>query len=452
MTQAVTKYQPYPKYKSSGIEWLGDIPFNWGIKPFKYLCEYYADYGLNIEAEYYRSQGIRFIRTGDIDDEGRLANEGVYLDRELVPQKYLLSKGDILLSRSGTIGRSYVHEDSIEESTYAGYLVRFHPYAILLSFHFAYYYFHSLPFFDWIKTQLIETTIGNVNGNKYANIPIIAPSLKEQNLISEFLDRETAKIDAVIVKKQQLIKQLREKRQAYITHSVTKGLNPNGRLRPSGIKWLGDIPEGWDVKRLKYLSNTRVSNVDKKSEDDIAVRLCNYIDVYKNEFITENLDFMKATATTGQIDAFELKTGDVIITKDSETPDDIGVPAFVKLSKTDKLVCGYHLAIITPNTSILSGYYLFRLLQSKYYRSYFEVHSNGVTRFGLDTYSIFNADIILPPFSEQLKICEFLDKEIAKIDQIITQVVEQIEKLQEYRQALITNAVTGKMRVSHSEV
>ena len=108
---------------------------------------------------------------------------------------------------------------------------------------------------------------------------------------------------------------------------------------------------------------------------------------------------MIATATRGQLDAFELKKGDVILTKDSETPDDIGVPAYVNLEDTKNIVCGYHLAISTPNKSILLGKYLFRLLQSSVFRAYFEIHSNGITRFGLDTYSIFNADIPLPLLS-----------------------------------------------------
>src|SRR5438045_2292983 len=119
-------------------------------------------------------------------------------------------------------------------------------------------------------------------------------------------------------------------------------------FKPSGIIWLDNIPEGWEVKRLKYIANTRVSNVDKKSEDEIQVKLCNYIDVYKNEFINEKIEFMVATATRRQVDYFELKRGDVIITKDSETPDDIGIPAYVDLVDTKNIVCWYHLAISTP--------------------------------------------------------------------------------------------------------
>src|SRR6266581_6048127 len=139
-------------------------------------------------------------------------------------------------------------------------------------------------------------------------------------------------------------------------------------FKPSGIDWLGDIPERWEIKRLKYVSNTRVSNVDKKSDDELPVKLCNYMDVYKNEFIDGKIEFMVATATKRQVDTFELKKGDVIITKDSETPDDIGIPAYVDLEDTKNIVCGYHLAISTPDNSVLLGKYLFRLFQSNTFR------------------------------------------------------------------------------------
>jgi type I restriction enzyme S subunit len=214
------------------------------------------------------------------------------------------------------------------------------------------------------------------------------------------------------------------------------------KYKPSGFDWLGNIPKEWNTRRLKYLSYTRISNVDKKSEDETSVRLCNYIDVYKNEFIDMSFDFMVATATQDQIDSFQLSTGDVIITKDSETADDIGIPVFVRTTDTEKLVCGYHLALITPNHLILDGRFLFRLFQSDIYRSYFEVHSNGVTRFGLDTFSIINCDIVHPPLTEQQRIADFLDHETAKIDDVITKKQKLIKLLKEKRQATITHAVT----------
>ncbi|MGR3309285.1 MAG: restriction endonuclease subunit S [Candidatus Brocadiales bacterium] len=215
------------------------------------------------------------------------------------------------------------------------------------------------------------------------------------------------------------------------------------KYKDSGIEWLGEIPDGWKVKRLKCLSDTRVSNVDKKSEEDeVSVMLCNYTDVYNNEFIDEKIKFMSATATEGQIIKLKLKEGDVIITKDSETPDDIGVPSYVALKETNNIVCGYHLAIITPNNCTLSGKYLFRLFQSNKFRAYFEISSDGVTRFGLDKYSILNVEIRVPPLNEQKNIADFLDLKTTQIDALIEKKRKKIELLKEQRAVIINHAVT----------
>src|SRR5690606_36209877 len=124
---------------------------------------------------------------------------------------------------------------------------------------------------------------------------------------------------------------------------------PYPDYKDSGIEWLGEIPSHWELRRLKHVSAIKLSTVDKKSyEGDIPVRLCNYVDVYYNELITDDLDFMNATATAAQLRDFELKSDDVIITKDSESWDDIAVPAYVS-QDLEQVVCGYHLALIRPS-------------------------------------------------------------------------------------------------------
>jgi type I restriction enzyme S subunit len=151
--------------------------------------------------------------------------------------------------------------------------------------------------------------------------------------------------------------------------------------RDSEVEWIGEIPEGWEVKKLKYIADTRPSNIDKKSKDEEEeVLLCNYVDVYKNEFISSELAFMTATASREQKEKFLLQKGDVLATKDSETPDDIAIPALV-VEDLDNVVCGYHLTHIKPKKII--GSFLFRYFQTKYLRSYFKISANGVTRYGL---------------------------------------------------------------------
>jgi type I restriction enzyme S subunit len=210
--------------------------------------------------------------------------------------------------------------------------------------------------------------------------------------------------------------------------------------KDSGVEWIGEMPEGWEVKRLKYIASANPSNIDKKSIDgEIAVSLCNYGDVYKNEFIDRHLEFMKATATHDQIQKFLLQKGDVILTKDSECPNDIGIPALVSESFTD-VVCGYHLTHIKPKYIV--GSYLFRQFQCKFQQAYFEVSANGVTRYGLGTDKFSSALILIPSPPEQTAIASFLDRKTAEIDQLIANKEKLIALYEEEKTAIINRAVT----------
>lgn len=210
--------------------------------------------------------------------------------------------------------------------------------------------------------------------------------------------------------------------------------------KSSGSAWLGEIPAHWGVKKLKFLATVQPSNVDKKFvEGEVPVILCNYTDVYKNEFIDGSLDFMQASATEAEIKKFKVDVGDVIVTKDSESPEDIAVPACIA-EQVEGLVCGYHLTQIKPID--LEGRYLFRLFQSKGFNAQFIVAANGVTRFGLPQFAIANAVSPLPPLEEQKTIAHFLDYKTAQIDALIAKQKTLLDKLAEKRTALISHAVT----------
>ncbi|MEW6753370.1 MAG: restriction endonuclease subunit S, partial [Candidatus Latescibacterota bacterium] len=221
-----------------------------------------------------------------------------------------------------------------------------------------------------------------------------------------------------------------------------RGSRPYPAYRDSRIEWLGRVPEHWGVQRLKYLAAVRPSNVDKQAvEGQAEVRLCNYVDVYKNERITDDLDFMPATATDEQIRAFQLRADDVLITKDSESRTDIAVPAHVT-AEMPGVVCGYHLAVLRPRRERLRGDYLFWLLSSRRINHQFAVAANGITRFGLSTDAITGAWLPCPDVAVQQAIAAFLDRETARIDALVEKKQRLIELLREKRQAVITRAVT----------
>jgi len=211
--------------------------------------------------------------------------------------------------------------------------------------------------------------------------------------------------------------------------------------KDSGVEWLGEIPKHWQVQRLKHLATVYLSSVDKKTKDnEIPVRLCNYTDVYYGTEIEDASSFMKATATMSEIGVHRLRKGDVMIKKDSESPDDIAVPA-VAAQDFERVICGYHLSQIRPSAQ-LHGKYLYYAFCDPQTNAQFEASATGITRFSISAGDIKNAEFLLPPLPEQRAIAAYLDRETERIDALVEKKERLIELLEEKRTALISHAVT----------
>ena len=222
-------------------------------------------------------------------------------------------------------------------------------------------------------------------------------------------------------------------------------------MKDSGVEWIGEIPEEWEVKKLKFVANFDNSTVDRHVYDDeIPVSISHYPQVYNNETISLKTELPKGTCSQKEFENFRLKKDDVLITKDSETADDIGVPVYI-LDDFSDAVCGYHIAQLSTDKNQLIGGFLFRFIQSSNVNGYFETEANGITRYGLGKDSISNLIIPLPPKLVQEQIYDFLQKQTTQFDELIAKSKAQITLLEEKRQALITATVTGKIDV-RSEV
>lgn len=210
----------------------------------------------------------------------------------------------------------------------------------------------------------------------------------------------------------------------------------------SGIEWLSAIPEHWGVTKVKKEFRVIPSNVDKKSNDDEEeVRLCNYVDVYYNDFITSQIEFMVATASEHEIKKFQLQIGDILITKDSEDPFDIAVPALVKETE-EKLLCGYHLSMIRTINRKIDGAFLFWSLKDDSIVSQLFREATGVTRWAIASRHIKDSTIAIPPLPEQKAIADYLDKACARIDRIIAIKEEQLRKIEGYYNSRIHEVIT----------
>lgn len=283
--------------------------------------------------------------------------------------------------------------------------------------------------------------------NQFLDIALIQPPRPEQDQIVAYLRAQDAHIARFIQAKRDLINLLAEQKLRIIDHAVTRGIDAAVALKPSGIEWLGEVPEHWEVALIKHVADVRFSGVDKHSHDhETPVRLCNYTDVYKNDRITDDMDLMRATATAAEIARLTLKAGDVILTKDSETPDDIGVPAWVP-EDLPGVVCAYHLGLLRPVPDRVLGEFLFRAIGSARTAQQFHVLATGVTRFALGKHDVKNAVIALPPVEEQKTICRWITDECKPLDDAIARTEEEIKLIREYRDRQIADVVTGQVDV-----
>lgn len=212
-----------------------------------------------------------------------------------------------------------------------------------------------------------------------------------------------------------------------------------------GTERLPDLPEDWSYERLRHLADVSPSTVDKNSRDDEPnVLLCNYTDVYYEENITQDIDFMESTTSEKNIKEHTLERGDILLTKDSESKDDIGIPAFVPESLPG-VICGYHLFHVRPHVTDILPKFLYWCFLSNTSVFQFERSAKGVTRFGLPTYNILDTYVPVPPISVQEQIQEYLNHRTKKIAAPQEKLGTEIELLKEKRHALITKAVTGQI-------
>lgn len=440
--------QTFPSiaYKSTGIDWLPEIPTHWEMRRLKFCLKDKLKYGANESGEEYNPALYRYIRITDFNTEGKLDESNKLSLSQEKGEEYILQDGDILFARSGaTVGKTFQFRkiESEEKYCYAGYLIKATPNEELLLSDFLFHFTNTKMFDNWKNSILIKATIENIGANKYSSLRIPIPPIIEQIEIVGILNSQCEKIKHFIESKQRFISLLKEQRESIITHAVTKGIDENVKMQKTVV---GEIPVAWQVRRLKFLAKVNFSTVDKHNyKDEKEVWLCNYLDVYNNEYIKADIDFMKASASDAEIKRFKVEKGDVMITKDSETPEDIAVPTLV-IEDLENVVCGYHLAHIKPNKDLILSEFLFRLFQSKKINSHFEVAAKGVTRYGLSYDDINSVFLPYPPIlEEQQSIINYIRTETKTLDIAIAKTEKEIELMKEYREAMIAEAVTGKI-------
>src|SRR5690554_6755367 len=293
------KYQAYPEYKDSGVEWLGDIPEHWEVTRHKYVAVFKKGKNPEFLLDDFEDGAVRYLSM----DYLRGGSTSLYA----LPERssYLASKGQVLIIWDGSNAGEFVEgEDGIVSSTMAAA-------EYLANINKSFYWYLCQCLEPEMRRHAVGMGIPHVNGTELKNSVIVLPTKGEQEKIANFLDHETAKIDTLIDKQQQLIQLLKEKRQAVISHAVTKGLNPNAPMRDSGVEWLGEVPEHWEVKQLKFLSTYNDETLSDSVNKNYELEYVDIGSVSATDGIikTETMLFKDAPSRARRV----VRDGDVII-------------------------------------------------------------------------------------------------------------------------------------------
>lgn len=426
------KYPVYPEMKDSGIEFIGDIPKHWEVSKLKYKT--IVNMGQSPSSEYYNDSGIGYpFLQGNAEFEERNPVPKVFCDKT----NKFANKDDILISVRAPVG-----EINIADQKYG---IGRGLCALSVKT------INNL--FLWYDIQVLRkelfslstgSTYDSVSSEDIRNLTIIIPTSEEQKAIANFLDKETGRIDQLIEKKEQLISLLEEKRQATISHVVTKGLNSDVPMKKSGIKWLGKIPEHWRILNLRYATRNMIagpfgSSLTKDMYTKEGYKVYGQEQVIPDDFTIG--DYYVSTKKYKEMKRYQVRSGDILVScvgtfgRVSVVPDNIepGIinPRLIKIESKEKV----------------NPYFFKVLLRSKFAFNQFDRLSRGGTIGVINIGLISNLKILLPPKDEQQQIADYLDKETKKIDKLIEKIKQQISNLKEYRQALISNTVTGKIDV-----
>ncbi|MDE2760048.1 MAG: restriction endonuclease subunit S [Paracoccaceae bacterium] len=415
----------------------------------KLICDEPLKYGANAAAQYDDPDWPRFVRISDITESGQLKNDTY---RSLPPEiamGYLLKEGDILLARSGSIGRSFIYKQEWGEVCFAGYLIR----ARVSKKHdprFVYWSLNSSNYWSWIESIAMRSTIQNVSAERYAEFHVPLPSVATQHCIADFLDKETDRIDQVIGKKQRLIELLAEKRQALITRAVTRGLDTevpdkSEDTRASegdgGIRNIANS-SNWQFRRLKNLATYNDEVLAENISGDMEI---DYVEI-SGVSASRGIEEIQRT-TFGQAPSRarrKVQKGDILI---STVRTYLRAMATVTEISTEMIVStGF--CVIRP-ASHIDGAFLGWAVQSKPFVYETIKHSVGVSYPAINASELVNINISFPNRATQKAIANFLDRETDRIDQITEKTQQSIDLLSEYRSTLITAAVTGQIDVTN---
>ena len=410
--------KPYPKYKDSGVEWIGKMPEGWSVLRLKWVCNFL--YGKSLSAQEREDGTIPvYGSNGIVGYHNRLITE----------------KPCIIVGRKGSFGKVTFSEKKCYPIDTTYYI------DCTSTKNYMRWLWYLLPLLKMDEFSRDSAVPGLNREDAYRNI-VTLPSSYEQKQIAAYLDRKTTQIDNLISKKQKLIELLKKERATIINQAVTKGLNPDAPMKDSGIEWLGEIPAHWKVVGLtKYLEST----VDYRGRTPEKTTSGVFLVTAKN-LKNGKIDYSLSEEFVSEDDYDNImrrglpEKGDVLFT--TEAP--LGEVANVD---EENIALAQRIIKFRPQKGILNCYFLKYWLLSPLFQNDLQSYSTGSTALGIKASKLNKLRLVLPLFEEQKKIVIYINQKTTEIDQTVSNIENQIELLQEYRTALISEVVTGKIDV-----
>lgn len=445
--------QPYPSYKQSGIEWLGAIPFHWLVGSLKRVSIGKCDgpFGSGLKSDHYTEAGVRVVRLQNITSRGFLDEDAAFIDPVYYATElpgHDVQAGDLLLAGLGdernTVGRACVAPDHIQPAMVKADCFRFRlDFARAAPAFMAYQLIASAGFDAGMLAS--GSTRSRISLSLMASRRVVLPPLPEQEAIAVFLDRETGKIDALVEEQRRLIALLKEKRQAVISHAVTRGLDPTAPLKPSGIDWLGDIPAHWELVPLKRVAAIQTGIAKGKEYAGEALIGVPYLRVANVQSGYLDLDDVAIIELPeADVDRYLLRAGDVLMNEGGDF-DKLG-RGHIWQGEIRRCVHQNHVFAVRPHAVTSEWLAWFTCAEAA--RFYFMSRSKQSTNLAsISSRNLMELPITLPPEDERNEIVNFMGEEVSKLDALISEAETAIALLQERRSALISAAVTGKIDV-----
>ena len=441
----MAKYQQYAEYKDSGVEWLGEIPTHWEVVPIKHLAI------LNPKKSTL-SQDLMFDECSFVPMEKLKFNSLVLDEKKVIKDVYdgytYFENQDILVAKvtpcfennNTTIAKDLINGIGFGSSEI--FVLRVNNKVSNL------YLFYRLLETIFISVATAAMTgaggLRRVPAETINTYPIAVPDINEQTQIANFLDFETAQIDTQIEKQQTLTALLKEKRQAVISHAVTKGLNPDAPMKDSGVEWLGDVPEHWEVLAISKLTQKITNGYVGPTRDILVKQGVPYVQATHIKRGNVNFDdayFVTDTWSKKHSKSI-LKKGDVLVVQTGAGTGDIGLVT----EREEDYNC-HALIILQPRTNLILGSYLSLILQSSYgYAVLYSIRTGGMHPH-LNCGEVRYVKVPTPTIDEQQKIVEYIESMKSKFDELTKSAQKAIQLMQERRTALISAAVTGKIDV-----